>query len=307
MRTLAACLLVALATFAADPPVTALAMTPDGKSVVSGSQAGVQVLTGPDFKPSRSLKTELSNVHDLAFSPDGKLLAVAGGSPGEKGMVELYRWPEGTLLYRVSPHKDVVHSVAWSSNSTQLASASADTNAVLIDAPTGKTIRVLEGHSRPVLAVEFLPGDEQIVTAGVDETLRLWDAGTGKPVRVLSNHTRPVNGLAVRPAREKSDVIELASISDDRTVRVWQPTRGRMVRFTRVPSEPRALAWTKDGAKLVVACKDGSVRTIDPDAAEVQATSPAVDGIAYSLAIAGDGAVLVGGRTGQLKRLAPGR
>lgn len=307
MRTLAACLLFALPTLAADPPVTALAMAPDGKSVVTGSQAGVQVLTWSDLRPFHSIKSELSNVNDLAFSPDGKILAVAGGSPGEKGTVELFRWPEATLLHRVSPHKDVVHSVAWSSNSTRLATASADTNSILIDVQTGKAVRVLEGHSRPVLGVEFLPGDEQLITAGVDETLRLWNVETGKAARVLSNHTRPVTGLAIRPTREKSDVMELASISDDRTVRIWQPTRGRMVRFTRVPSEPRAMAWTKDGAKLVVACKDGSVRTIDPEAAEVLTTVSGMEGIAYSLVVASDGSMLVGGRQGQLKRLVAGR
>ena len=149
----------------------------------------------------------------------------------------------------------------------------------------------------------FLPSDKQLVTAGVDESLRIWETGTGKSGPILSNHTRPVNGLAVRPTGDPSAPPLVVSISDDRTVRLWQPTLGRMVRFARLPTEPRAVAWSADGASILVACKDGNLRVIDPETVEVQTTLRAVDGIAYSLGVAPDGSVLVGGQTGQLKRL----
>src|SRR5262245_18265635 len=147
------------------PPVTALAFAPDGKSVLVGSQAGVEVRGWPDLKPVRSLPTELAHVHDLAFAPDGKTLAVAGGEPAEKGGVELFRWPEGDLLRRVSPHKDLVYAVAWAADSAALVTAGADQTARRLDARTGETTRVLEGHSRAVLAALFLPGDARLLTA----------------------------------------------------------------------------------------------------------------------------------------------
>jgi WD40 repeat protein len=296
------CLLVAPAAFAAEPPITALAFTPDGKAILVGSQAGVQVRDWPDLKPLRSLATELASVHDFAFSPDGKMLAIAGGSPAEKGTVELVRWPDGTLLHRVSPHKDVIHAVAWSSDSLAIVTASADQTVRKLDARMGKPTGVFEGHSRGVLAAVFLPGDKQLVTAGGDESLRVWDAESSKAERILPNHTKPVTGLAVRPAGDRSTPPILVSISDDRTVRLWQPTTGRMIRFARLPSEPRAVAWTADGALILVACKDGALRVIDPETVELRQTIPAVEGVAYALAVASDGSSLVGGRNGQLKR-----
>jgi len=302
MRTLLCCLLSSLLAAAIEPPVTAIAFAPDGKSVVTGSQAGVKQLSWPDLKIERTIPTELFNVHDLAFSPDGKMLAVAGGSPAEKGAVELFQWPNAKLIHRFSPHKDVIHAVAWSADSGTIATASADQLAKLHDS-NGKTKLTLEGHSRGVLAVVFLPGDKQVVTAGPDETLRIWDLSTGKLERNLSHHTKAVTGLAIRPKVEKTTAEPiLASISDDRTVRIWQPTLGRMARFARVPSEPRAIVWTADGSTIVVACKDGSLRVIDPETVEILATVPVLDNIAYSLAIASNGDFLVGGRDGQLKR-----
>jgi WD40 repeat protein len=292
----------AASSSASDPPITAIAFAPDNKHVLTGSQAGVHVRTWPDLKPHRSIKTELANVHDLAFSPDGKVLAVAGGSPAEKGIVELFQWPVGKLLHRLSPHKDVIHAVAWSSDSATMATASADQTVRIHDAKTGKSTRLLEGHSRGVLAVAFLPGDAQLVSAGGDETLRVWDIKTGKAERILSNHTRPVNGLALRPSNRDGPPV-LASISDDRTVRLWQPTLGRMMRFARVPSAPRALTWTADGSALLVAGKDGKLRAIDPETVEVRESKSRIDGIAYSLALAADGSILLGGTDGQLIRL----
>lgn len=296
-------LVIASAAFATEPPITALAFTPDGKSVLVGSQAGVELRSWPELKRVRSLATELANVHDLAFSPDGTVLAIAGGSPAEKGTVELVRWPEGTLRHRVSPHRDVIYAIAWSGDSLSIVTASADQTVRKLDARTGKSTGVFEGHSRGVIAAVFLSGDKQLVTAGGDESLRVWDAESGKSERILSNHTKPVTGLAVRPTAGKTAAPTLVSISDDRTVRLWQPTVGRMVRFARLASEPRAVSWTADGAAILVACKDGALRVIDPETVEVRQTIPAIDGIAYALAVASDGSILVGGRAGQLRRI----
>jgi WD40 repeat protein len=293
-------LLVAPAAFAAEPPITALAFSPDGKSVLVGSQAGVQVHSWPELKPVRSLQTDVSHIHDLAFAPDAKTLAVAGGAPAEEGTIELVGWPDGKLLHRVSAHKDVIHAIAWAADSATLVTASADQTVRRHNARTMKASAVFEGHSRGVFAAVYLPGDKQLVTAGGDESLRVWDIATGKLDRILSNHTKSVTGLAVRP---RTDPPLLCSISDDRTVRLWQPTLGRMVRFVRLPSEPRAVAWTADGVSILVACKDGALRVIDPETVEVRQTIPAIDGVPYSLAVAADGSLLIGGRDGQLKRV----
>lgn len=284
----------------AAPPVTAVAFAPGGTEVVVGSQAGLEVRTWPELKPVRVLKTELDHVHDLAFSPDGKTLAAAGGTPAKRGTVELYRWPSGELLRRFSPHRDLVYAVDWRADSAVLATAGAD-GVGGVHLISGDGGRKLEGHSRAVLAATFLPDNAGLLTAGVDASLRLWDARTGELVRTLPNHTLPVHDLAVRPGTTPPLVV---SVSDDRTVRFWQPTVGRLVRFARLEAVPLAVTWSAAGA--VVACKDGRVRVIDPDTAEVTDDRPALDGPAYSVAVGPDGSALVGGRGGHLRRVTLG-
>jgi WD40 repeat protein len=285
------------------PPITALAIAPDGKSIIAGSQAGIQILTYPDLKLNRTLPTELPNIHDLAFSTDGKTLAVVGGIPGKRGMVELFSWPDGKLLHRLKPQSDLIYAIAWQADSSAFATASADRTVCLIEAKSGKTLKTFEGHSRGVLAVTFMPGDHELITAGIDESVRLWDIKSGKSLRTLANHTKPVHGVVVRPGDKKDDPPMVVSVGDDRTVRLWQPTIGRLVRFARLDSIPNAVVWSSDGSAIVVACKDGRVRSIDPDTMEVTADRTGIDGIAFSLSIALDGSVAIGGRNGQIKSL----
>jgi len=106
------------------PGITALASAPDGSGWLLGSQAGV-VFRTPDDARERPIPTGLDHIHALAFSPDGSTLAVAGGSPGEFGTVELLSWPAGDLLGRLGGHEDVVYNVAWIDGGEALATAGA--------------------------------------------------------------------------------------------------------------------------------------------------------------------------------------
>jgi WD40 repeat protein len=283
------------------PPITTIAFTPDGREVVAGSQAGLEVRSWPALARIATIPTELLNIHDLAFSPDGTFLAVAGGQPGAEGTVEFFTWPKRELVRRVSPHNDVVYAITWQSDGKELALASGDGRVGLLNFPIESAARYFEGHSRAVLATAFLNKDNGLLSAGVDTSLRLWDMPSRSVLRILSNHTGDIHDLKVRPTSAPDSEPIVASAGDDRTVRFWQPTIGRLIRFARLESAPLALAWADDGSVVWAACKDGHLRGIDPTDASVRSDLRAIDGIAYTVAVAPDGSVLVAGSEGQLQ------
>jgi WD40 repeat protein len=284
-----------------QPPITCVTFTPDGQSVIVGSQAGLSVLRWPDLAQQKTIETVLVNIHDLAFSPDGTTLAVAGGTPSEEGLIEFLAWPSGESSFVLSGHKDSVMSVVWIDNAT-LASSSLDHDILVWDATSHEIKQRITGHSRGVSSLCFLPESNILVSAGLDQNLRVWQLPAGELIRTLNNHTREIHQIALRPGHEGLPMI--ASVANDRTVRLWQPTIGRMVRFTRLDSNPLAVAWLPSGTHFAVACEDGHVRLIDPDTLEILQDTPAVDGWAYSLAVhPTDGSLLVGGQHGQLKRV----
>jgi WD40 repeat protein len=287
----------------AAPPITAAAFTPDGKAVVVGSQAGLTTYAWPDLQPQGPLNSKLANIHDLAFSPQGDVLLAAGGKPAEEGSIELRAWPAREPVATIVAGNDVVYGVDWRADGAVFAAACGDRQVRLFDRQ-GKPLRDCQGHSRPVLAVRFLPGG-QLLSAARDQSIRLWDAETGRAVRSLDNHTAAATGLAVRPGVAEGAPPWVASIGADRTLRFWQPTIGRLVRFARLPSEPLALQWTADGSRVAVACADGHLRLIDPETVEITADLPVWEGWAYTLARSpAGGAMLVAGHDGRMRRIA---
>jgi WD40 repeat protein len=286
---------------AAEPPITAIAFAPDGRSVAIGSQRGVTIKAWPSLKELANLPTNLGNVHDLQYSPNRNYLAIAGGPPAEAGILEIYDLEEKRVSATLKGHDDSVMAVAWRDDK-YLATAGLDNHVNIWNHQDEQLIHRLAGHSKGVTTVCFLGDGMQFVTAGLDQNIRVWDFDTGKLLRTLNNHKREVHQVSARPVKEGLPMV--ASISEDRTVRLWQPTIGRMVRFAQLRSTPLSVAWTVDGSRVVVAGDDGKVVWIDPDTVEIERTEAVFAGWARVVAVhPGDGSIAVGGPEGQVKRV----
>ncbi len=269
----------------ADPPITAAALTPDAEQVLLASQAGVEIRSWPQLNLAERLPSQLDNIHDLKFSPDGKTLLIAGGSPAEAGIVKVIEWPTRKMLRQMSDHSDVVYQVAWSPDGTQWASAGSDGICRVYSQPSGDQLIAFEGHSQAVLSLCFLPDGKSVASVGVDQTVRLWDSMSGKLIRTLDNHVNIVNAIATRPQKDNASPAAVATISEDLTVRFWQPSIGRLMRFTKLATAPRAIAWSASGDRLFVGSNDGHIRTISADTAEILNDQACLNGRIHDLVL----------------------
>lgn len=300
---LVGCLLIHFAGLAtaAEPPVTALAFAPGGDTVVAVSQSGIAVLSWPELESIQTIAVTAPNLHCCVFSPNGKRFAIGGGYPAEEGVVKVYSWPELELLTTDTQHQDSVLALAWEDES-HLVTASLDRSIRRINIePKSPTMAQLSGHSRGVTALSLLSQSGTLVSGGIDQSLRVWNLQDGRVVRSLNQHTAPVHAMATRPTGDGLPMI--ASAAADRTIRFWQPTIGRMVRYARLPAEPLSIAWLNE-RQIVAACNDGRLRVVDSLEVSVVKEREVINGWAYSVAVhPSDGSVAVGGTNGVVRRI----
>jgi Tol biopolymer transport system component len=243
-----------LRTLTGHTGAVSVAWSPDGAALASGSTDGTVVLwdaaTGERL---RTLTGHIDVVHSVMWSPDGTMLASAGGYNDRTVIV----WdPErGKRLRTLEVHQDVL-DVAWSPDGATLASGSTGKTVILWDAKTGERLRTLEGHIIEVNSVVWSPDGATLASGSTDGTVILWDAKTGERLRTLEGHTDRVESVAFSP-----DGVMLASGSFDNTVIVWDAETGERLRTLKGHTDyVWSVAFSPDGVTLASGSGDGTVR-----------------------------------------------
>jgi WD40 repeat protein len=279
-------------------PVAALAFDRDGKRLAAGSYGQVVVWDMESARPIKLLTNVLGAVNDLKFSPDGTLLAVAGGQPSAKGDLRIYRVSDWTLLATLRGHDDVIFSVAFSPDGKRLVSASFDHTLRLWDVATQQVVRTYPHHSDFVYAVAFAPGAKHIVSASKDRTVQLFDADTGKSVYTFSGMEQDVMAVAVRP-----DGKRVVSSGFESGIWWWDAQTGEKVKVQGGHGVAvHELCFSKDGKRLVSAGADHTARTWD-GATGASLKSMAVGSSVYAVAISPSGNTIATGSFDGLVRL----
>lgn len=271
-------------------PVTSIAISPDCSSLVTASQAGLTVRKINTDVPSASLdlndltgvtyKIPTANIHAIQFSPTGSRLLVCGGRPSESSFTGVYTWPEVRPLVTVEREGDSLLSGLWLDQDT-IVTAGLDAVVRILKSDTLSVIHELKAHSAGVTSLATFPEHKLLVSGGLDNSLRVWDLDDYTLQRSLNQHIKPVTDLA--PSLPTAGLPLIASASDDRTVRFWQPSIGRMVRFIKLPSKPQAISWLAEN-HLIAACSDGMLYVVDTLNVEVMVTRQLEIGWCYDIA-----------------------
>ena len=115
----------------------------------------------------------------LAFSPDGKLLAIAAGGwvnrdkafpPSGDGVIRVYDVATCKEQSALQGHRKLVSSVQFSPDGHTLVSGGEDGTVRLWEVATGRELHRFEGHRGPVTAVAFTPDGRAILSGSRDST-----------------------------------------------------------------------------------------------------------------------------------------
>jgi cytochrome c len=172
-------------------PVRALAVSPDGQRVVSGSfDTSVIVWSLASNNAEKALRFHEGAVNAVVFLKDGRI-----ATAGEDGRIAIWRLGEDTPMKVLAGHRGPVVSLAVSSDGAWLASGAWDNTARLWSLNREES-RVLEGHHQNVNGVAFTPDASALVTAGYDASLRIWPI-TRSDAPTIVTLPAPLNAVVV--------------------------------------------------------------------------------------------------------------
>ncbi|KAF1360783.1 WD40 repeat-like protein [Lizonia empirigonia] len=189
-----------------------------------------------------------------------------------------------SCLQTLEGHSDYVTSVAFSHDSTRLASASDDSTVKIWDASTGACLQTLEGHSGYVTSVAFSPDSTRLASASDDSTVKIWDASTGACLQTLEGHSGYVTSVAFSP-----DSTRLASASHDSTVKIWDASTGACLQTLEGHSSwVSSVAFSHDSTRLASASDDSTVKIWDASTGACLQTLEGHSGYVTSVAFSPD-------------------
>jgi WD40 repeat protein len=184
--------------------LTSVAVSPDGKVVVTGSSDTMEHIW--DLETGERLRTlggQVKPASPLVISPDGTWL-VAPTESGSTLGAALWNVETGKRIGSLKGHQGPVHDVTVSWDGRYVATAGEDGTARVWDARTGDQLQFLGAHRRPVRAVAFSPRGYRLATGSTDQTIRLWDATTGAHIMCLTQRASGIYDLAYAPVAEPS-------------------------------------------------------------------------------------------------------
>lgn len=183
----------------------------------------------------------------LAWSPDGKSLAVAGVS----GPITLFTGAEGAVRHRLSGHALDTMAISWHKDSRLLASVGQDGKVRLWDAKTGTQRAEMAGGASWVERVAFSPAGDWLVSAA-GRKLRLWNS-SGELIREYPDANSTITDIKWR-----YDGAQFA-ISAYNGVVLYDPAEAEPLRRFEWQGSTLTLEWSPDGKYIATGDQDSTV------------------------------------------------
>jgi WD40 repeat protein len=206
----------------------------------------------------------------LAFSRDGQRLATSG-----KGHV-VQLWDVPALLQpstrygqlraaaTLKGHALTVNSVAFCSDGSMLASASADGTAKLWKTPSSADSSILPGTTAPL---GFSRHGEELIVLQKSGRLALWNLAEQREIRSIgpANELSNVIGQAVAP-----DGIQLARVLKEGSVEIWDLQRETLTqKRLPQPAPVRAVRFSPNPRQALLAIRSRAARADEHERGDV--------------------------------------
>jgi WD40 repeat protein len=263
-------------------PVTALAFSPNSQLLASTGTVSLppeidgtvrlwDVVQGTQIA---SVETAPAGTGKLSFSPDGSMLAGAGGG-GSTLTVCLWNTTNLSLVRTLS---GVFRMVAFSPDGSRIATGKRDDKEYILETATGNEITSFSGHSGWIQSVAYSSDGQTLATGGEDLTILVRNAQNGQTNLTLTGHTSYPDFLEFSPdesmlaslgsgtviTRTPSGGISIGISDADKSLRIWDLNTGVEKPSLNIESDILSGAsFSSDWKILVTGSEVGLIRIFE--------------------------------------------
>ncbi len=286
------------------PVITSLDFSPDDSLLAISGYHEVLVYRGDGSELVARLVGQSERIESAVFSPDGKWLAVTGGSPGRLGEVQIWDVAERKLKLAVPVTYDTVYGASWSGDGSKVAFGCADNTVRAIDAASGKQVLYQGAHNDWVLDTVFSNDSTYVISVSRDRSMKLIEVATERFVDNITSITPGAlkGGLEAVDRRPQKDELLIGGADGVPKIYKMLRTQARQIgddfnllkAYDAAPGRIYDVAFNPDGSRFAVGSSldgTGEVRIYETDSGKLLHKLPQ-QGAIFAVTFSASGKVL---------------
>ena len=294
--------------YMAPPVIKSVEYSPAGDLVAVSGYHEVLLHKADGSGLAGRLVGQSERIEQARFSPDGKMLAVAGGSPGRFGELQIWDLEKRELKLSLMLGYDTCYGASWSPSGKMVAVGCPDNTTRAFDVETGQQILFSGAHNDWVLGTTFSVNSDHVISVSRDMSMKLVEVATQRFIDNITSITPGAlkGGLISIERHPTKD--ELLCGGADGAPKVFKMVRtearkigdnANLIReYGAMPGRVFGVAFSADGTKIAAASSNdgvGQVRVYKADDGAVLWQVDVPEGGMYAVDFHPDGSTVVAG------------
>lgn len=302
--------------YASAPAVSSVTISPDGKLAAAACRSEVVMFNVDDDSAPRRMPTDFDLITHVEFSPDGKRLAAAGGSPQQFGGIIFFDAAAGKKQNARRIGTDTFFKGNFAPDGQAIALGGANGAIYIIPVDPNAPPKTIELHSDWVTDVAYTADGKQLVSGSRDKTTKVSSVAGLSLLRSVDQSAEVINAVAADPLNAISAgnaraltafdfKLALSGVEVSGAGNGARPVnnRAQYVRaFEAQADAVMALGISGDRKLLAVATRAAEVRIYQTDTRVRKAIIPKAPMPVLTVALNHDGTRLIlGSKTGEVQ------